>query len=65
MATKKEKFVAGDKVTYADFLFYYELTNLKYFSMELNHSWIGDWRSRVGSIREVTGIDHEWQKVAL
>ncbi len=35
LAANKTKFVAGDHLTIADFLFYYEMTNLSLFDMDM------------------------------
>jgi glutathione S-transferase len=51
MSKKNELYVAGNNLTYADFLFYYELTNLRYFQMEIQQSWIKEWSSRVHQLQ--------------
>ncbi len=34
LTRNRTKFIAGDRVTIADFLFYHEMTNLVYFGMD-------------------------------
>lgn len=47
----RTKFIAGNTVTIADFLFFYELTNLIY--LELDHEkyeWVKRWYNEVYQI---------------
>jgi hypothetical protein len=66
MSGKAEKFVIGNTVTYADWLYYYELTNLKYFGMGLNeYPWLKKWCLGIEEQQEVRAINEKWETVAL
>lgn len=66
MSGKGEKFVTGNTVTYADWLYYYELTNLKYFGMGITgHPWLEKWCLCIEEQEEVRAINEKWEAVAL
>jgi len=54
MNHEEKLFVAGNRVTIADLLYFYELTNLKYYKMGLeDYKWIKKWAERMEKIKEV------------
>lgn len=65
LAKNRSKFIAGDRPTIADFLFYYEMTNLVYFG-ENHDSYpeVKRWFADVYGVSEVKTITHEWYQIA-
>ena len=55
----RTKFIAGNTVTIADFLFFYELTNLIYLQLDYEkYEWVTGWYKEVYKITEVKEITH-------
>ena len=64
LSLKKTKFLVGDKLSIADLLFFYELTNLTYFGQDHeNYPQIKRWFGEVYNIPEVKVITHEWYQI--
>lgn len=65
LAKNRTKFIAGDKVTIADFLFYHEMTNLVYLGLDHEkYREVKRWFEEVYQIPEVKAITHEWFQTA-
>ena len=59
------RFMGGESPSIADFLFFYELTNLIYFDLALTkHPRVQQWFDEVYAIPEVKEITHQWYQVA-
>jgi glutathione S-transferase len=58
-------YIGGNNLSIADFLFYYELTNLQYF--KCNHDKydrIVKWYNRIDAVPEVKNIMKEWGPIS-
>jgi glutathione S-transferase len=65
LTLNRTKFIAGNKVTIADFLFFHELTNLVYLGQDHDkYKEVKRWYADVYQIPEVKAITHEWFQVA-
>ena len=65
LALNKTRFIAGEKLTIADLLFFFEVTNLIYF--DLTHDTfpaVRRWFEEVYQVEAVKTITHEWYQVA-
>jgi glutathione S-transferase len=51
MTINNRQFVSGDSLSIADLLYYYELTNLRYFKMNLApYPWLAQWETRMETV---------------
>ena len=65
LSVNKTRFLTGDKLSIADLLFFYEMTNLTYFGYEHEkYPEIKRWFSEVYKIPEIKSITHEWYQIA-
>ena len=58
------QYIGGNNLSIADFLFYYQLTNLQYF--KCNHdkyNGIVRWYNRVDNVPEVKNIMKQWEPI--
>lgn len=61
MALKNTKYIGGNYPSIADFLYFYELTNLTYFKTNIEqYKQLTSWFQRVYEIAEVKNIMSEW-----
>lgn len=65
LAKNRTKFIAGDRVSIADFLFYFEMTNLVYLGLDHDkYTEVKRWFSEVYQVAEIKAITHEWYQTA-
>lgn len=54
-------YVAGDSLTVADLLFFFELTNLMLYKMDWSkYTNVDNWFKRVYAVPEVKQLTHSW-----
>lgn len=59
------RFLTGEKLSIADLLFYYEMTNLIYWGLDHEkYKNIKRWFAEVYKVQEVKNITHEWYQIA-
>ncbi len=65
LARNRTKFIAGEKLTIADLLFFHEMTNMVYFGLEHDkYREVKRWYTEVYNVPEVKAITHEWYQTA-
>lgn len=65
MTNNKTEYISGNVPTIADFLYFYELTNLTYFGASHDkYQWIAIWYRKMLAIPEVSNIMSEWSVLA-
>ncbi len=64
MGLRGAKFIAGEKLSIADLLFYYEMTNLTYWGLDHEkYPQVARWFKEVYQIPAVKEITHEWYQL--
>lgn len=64
LSRNKTRFLAGDRLSIADLLFYYEMTNLVYWGLSHDkHEHVRKWFVEVYKVKEVKEITHQWYQV--
>jgi glutathione S-transferase len=65
LTKNRTKFIAGDRLTIADLLFFHEMTNLVYLGVDHEkYREVKRWYAEVYQVPEVKAITHEWYQSA-